>query len=147
MGLDTAYYIPNFITTEEETRLITQIKNVPKPKWTFLKNRSLQNWGGKPHPKGMLSEPLPKWLQFYVDTISALNLYGDDKRKANHVLINQYNPGQGIMPHEDGPLYFPVISTISLGCHTVLNFTKKRQNQQKQFFNLCGTKKPISFKR
>lgn len=44
-GLDTAYYIPNFITTEEETRLITQIKNVPKPKWTFLKNRSLQNWG------------------------------------------------------------------------------------------------------
>ena len=38
-----------------------------------------------------------QWLQFYVDTISALNLYGDDKRKANHVLINQYNPGQGIM--------------------------------------------------
>lgn len=44
-GLDTAYYIPNFITTEEETRLVTQIKKVPKPKWTILKNRSLQNWG------------------------------------------------------------------------------------------------------
>lgn len=25
-------------------------------------------------------------------------------------------------PHEDGPLYFPTVSTISLGSHTVLDF-------------------------
>lgn len=45
-----------------------------------------------------------------------------DKVKANHVLVNEYLPGQGIMPHTDGPLFHPVISTISCGSHTVLRF-------------------------
>lgn len=46
-----------------------------------------------------------------------------DKNAANHVLINEYLPGQGIMPHTDGPLFYPIISTISCGSHTVLEFT------------------------
>ena len=25
-------------------------------------------------------------------------------------------------PHEDGPLYYPTVSTISLGSHTLLDF-------------------------
>ena len=41
---------------------------------------------------------------------------------ANHVLLNEYQPGQGIMPHLDGPLFYPTISTISLGSTTLLNF-------------------------
>lgn len=45
-----------------------------------------------------------------------------DQAKANHVLVNEYLPGQGIMPHTDGPLFYPVISTISCGSHTVLKF-------------------------
>lgn len=28
------------------------------------------------------------------------------------------------MPHEDGPLYYPTVSTISLGSHTLLDFYK-----------------------
>lgn len=42
--------------------------------------------------------------------------------EANHVLVNEYQPGQGIMPHTDGPLFYPVICTISCGSHTVLRF-------------------------
>lgn len=45
-----------------------------------------------------------------------------DKVKANHVLVNEYLPGQGIMPHTDGPLFYPVICTISCGSHTILRF-------------------------
>lgn len=44
---------------------------------------------------------------------------------ANHVLVNEYLPHQGIMPHTDGPLFYPVISTISCGSHTVLRFHEK----------------------
>lgn len=33
----------------------------------------------------------------------------------NHVLINEYLPGQGIMPHKDGGAYYPVVCTVSLG--------------------------------
>ncbi|CAH2060424.1 unnamed protein product, partial [Thlaspi arvense] len=31
----------------------------------------------------------------------------------NHVLINEYHPDQGIMPHQDGPAYFPVVIDFS----------------------------------
>mmetsp|Transcript_45806 Transcript_45806/g.74731 ORF Transcript_45806/g.74731 Transcript_45806/m.74731 type:complete len:157 (+) Transcript_45806:68-538(+) len=40
----------------------------------------------------------------------------------NHCLINEYRPGQGIMPHEDGPLYVPVVATLTVGGNTMLDF-------------------------
>lgn len=45
-----------------------------------------------------------------------------DQIKANHVLVNEYMPGQGIMAHSDGPLFHPIICTISCGSHTILRF-------------------------
>lgn len=56
---DTACYIPNFITEEEEKQIIKHVNNVPQPKWTQLSHRRLQNWGGIPHPKGMIAEEIP----------------------------------------------------------------------------------------
>ncbi|KAM7059626.1 alpha-ketoglutarate-dependent dioxygenase alkB homolog 6 isoform 6-T6 [Molossus nigricans] len=73
----------------------------------------------------MVPERLPLWLQRYVDKVSDLSLFGG--LPANHVLVNQYLPGEGIMPHEDGPLYYPTVSTISLGSHTMLDLYEPRQ--------------------
>nr|XP_056703430.1 alpha-ketoglutarate-dependent dioxygenase alkB homolog 6 [Euleptes europaea] len=115
-----AYYIPDFITETEEVRLLQQVYGAPKPKWTQLSGRRLQNWGGLPHPKGMVPEKLPPWLQTYTDKVSSLGVFGG--KLANHVLVNEYRPGEGIMPHEDGPLYFPTVTTINLGSHTLLDF-------------------------
>lgn len=39
----------------------------------------------------------------------------------NHVLINEYLPGQGIMPHKDGAAYHPVVCTVSLGAPLCLD--------------------------
>ncbi|XP_026934831.1 alpha-ketoglutarate-dependent dioxygenase alkB homolog 6 isoform X8 [Sagmatias obliquidens] len=97
------YYVPDFISKEEEEYLLRQVFNAPKPKWTQLSGRKLQNWaphfpppGGLPHPRGMVPERLPPWLQRYVDKVSDLSLFGG--LPANHVLVNQYLPGEGIMP-------------------------------------------------
>ncbi|KAG9340167.1 hypothetical protein JZ751_021892 [Albula glossodonta] len=103
------YYIPEYITEAEEAYLLQQF---------WFRDRVRQ--GGLPHPKGMLAEKLPDWLQQYAEKISALGTFAG--KTANHVLVNEYNPGQGIMPHEDGPLYYPTVTTISLGSHTVLDF-------------------------
>lgn len=116
----TVYYIPDFISEQEETYLQQQVYKSPKPKWTQLSGRRLQNWGGLPHPKGMLAEKIPDWLQKYCEKISSLGAFGG--KTANHVLVNEYKAGEGIMPHEDGPLYYPTITTISLGSHTLLDF-------------------------
>ncbi|XP_054855406.1 alpha-ketoglutarate-dependent dioxygenase alkB homolog 6 [Eublepharis macularius] len=115
-----AYYIPDFITEAEEGHLLQQVYGAPKPKWIQLSRRRLQNWGGLPHPKGMVLEKLPPWLQAYTDKVSSLGVFGG--KLANHVLVNEYLPGEGIMPHEDGPLYFPTVTTINLGSHTLLDF-------------------------
>ncbi|XP_051525227.1 alpha-ketoglutarate-dependent dioxygenase alkB homolog 6 isoform X2 [Myxocyprinus asiaticus] len=116
----TVYYIPNFITETEEEYLLQQVYRAPKTKWTQLSGRRLQNWGGLPSPKGMLAEKLPDWLLKYTEKISALGAFAG--KSANHVLVNEYKPGEGIMPHEDGPLYHPTVTTISLGSHTLLDF-------------------------
>lgn len=116
----TAYYIPDFISEDEESLLLQQVYAAPKPKWTQLSGRRLQNWGGLPHPKGMLAERIPDWLQAHCDKISLLGAFGG--AMANHVLVNEYKAGEGIMPHEDGPLYQPTVTTVSLGSHTLLDF-------------------------
>ncbi|XP_072472450.1 alpha-ketoglutarate-dependent dioxygenase alkB homolog 6 isoform X5 [Notamacropus eugenii] len=90
------YYVPNFISEQEESQLLRQVYEAPKPKWTQLSGRKLQNWGGLPHPKGMVPEQLPPWLQHWVDSVSSLGLFGG--AQANHVLVNEYQPGEGIMP-------------------------------------------------
>ncbi|XP_030383879.1 alpha-ketoglutarate-dependent dioxygenase alkB homolog 6 [Scaptodrosophila lebanonensis] len=119
----TAMYIPNFITSEEEQRILSHIERTPKPRWTQLLNRRLINYGGVPHPNGMIAEEIPEWLQSYVDKVNNLGVF--ESQNANHVLVNEYLPGQGILPHTDGPLFFPIISTISCGAHTVLEFAKR----------------------
>jgi len=116
------YYVPDFITAEEEQALLRNVYAAPKPKWTQLSNRRLQNWGGLPHPKGMVPEPMPEWLSRICERIGDTGAFEGANLRPNHVLVNEYLPGQGIMPHTDGPLYYPTVTTISLGDSLVLDF-------------------------
>jgi alkylated DNA repair protein alkB family protein 6 len=59
-----------------------------------------------------------------VDKIMKLHVF-DQKQRPNHVLVNEYLPGQGIMPHEDGPVFHSIICTINLNSHTILNLWPK----------------------
>lgn len=43
--------------------------------------------------------------------------------------MNEYTPGQGIFPHEDGSAYHPVVATISLGSHIVLDIYAKKPDE------------------
>lgn len=46
----------------------------------------------------------------------------------SHVLVNCYKPGDGIMPHEDGPEYKPVVAILSLGATAVFRFFEKKRS-------------------
>ena len=39
----------------------------------------------------------------------------------NHVILNKYRPGDGIMPHKDGPAYYPLVCILSLNAGIILN--------------------------
>jgi alkylated DNA repair protein alkB homolog 6 len=61
--------------------------------------------------------------------LDALGVFNDAPHKApNHVLINEYQPGQGIMAHEDGAAYFPLVATVSLGGAIVLDLYEKQRH-------------------
>ncbi|KAG5674435.1 hypothetical protein PVAND_004406 [Polypedilum vanderplanki] len=126
ININTCYYIPNFITESEEKLLLHEINKTPTIRWTQLSNRRLIQIGGVPTNKGMIAEEIPKIYQTYIERINDLNIFKE--HKANHILLNEYLPGQGILPHCDGPLFYPIISTISLGSHTVLEFNKQQND-------------------
>lgn len=125
----TVFYIPNFITDDEESMIIKQVYSAPKPKWTCLSNRRLQDYGGVPHKNGMIPEKIPDWLSIYVERIAGLNVF--DGNKPNHVLVNEYLVKQGIMPHTDGPLFYPTVTTISCGSHTTLEILENDAKREK----------------
>ncbi|KAK6945563.1 Alpha-ketoglutarate-dependent dioxygenase AlkB-like [Dillenia turbinata] len=131
-SLPTTFYIPDFITETEEHQLFTHIYQAPKSKWKSLKNRRLQNWGGIVHEKGLLLQDricaVPPWLTDITERIyKESDLFPS---ALNHVLINEYLPDQGIMPHQDGPAYFPVVAILSLGSPVVMDFSPHSRLRQ-----------------
>ncbi|XP_078437722.1 oxidoreductase [Wolffia australiana] len=119
--LRTLIYVPDFVSGDEEEQLLRHIYEVPSSKWKCLKNRRLQNWGGVVHEMGLLPQELPPWMSRITRRISEVTELFPSP--INHVLVNEYLPNQGIMPHQDGPAYFPVVAILSLGCAAVVDFT------------------------
>lgn len=120
-SVPTIIYIPNFISDAEEDQLVKNIYKAPISKWKTLQNRRLQNWGGLVHEKGLIAQDLPPWLTTITHRIQKETALFPSS--INHVLINEYLPHQGIMPHQDGPAYHPVVSILSLRSPVVMDFT------------------------
>eukprot|EP00759_Apiculatamorpha_spiralis_P028324 PhF_6_TR3078/c0_g1_i1/m.4525/K10768/ALKBH6; alkylated DNA repair protein alkB homolog 6 len=117
-------FLPNFITPEESTQLSTFIFDEnPKFKWTQLRHRRLINLGGIPQPEGMLTEPIPPAFKPLIQRVEQQpNLL---PARTNHILVNEYLPGHGIMAHEDGPLYHPMVVIVSILSGVSLGFRRK----------------------
>ncbi|KAI8936628.1 hypothetical protein NX059_007027 [Plenodomus lindquistii] len=119
------YYMPNFITRAEELSLLQKI---PAQRWTHLTHRRLQA-----HPSiltknnALLAAPLPSYLTNpVVERFREMGIFaGTPHGSPNHVLINEYKPGEGIMPHEDGDAYAGVVATVSLGGALCLDIVSK----------------------
>lgn len=153
----SAYYIPSFITPAEEATILKHINSAPLPTWKALSHRRLQAYPSVlSNSNTLLAAPLPDWLaEPIISRLLNLSLHHhhhhhyqqpSDENDAtppppahehifsnsphgrpNHCLVNEYLPGQGIHPHEDGNAYWPVVATVSLGGHTVLHITPKEK--------------------
>lgn len=101
---------------------------IPAQRWITLSHRRLQA-----HPSTLtknntlLAAPLPAYLINPVMLrFKDLGIFEHTPhRQPNHVLINEYKPGEGIMPHEDGKAYASVVATVSLGATVCLSLTPK----------------------
>lgn len=97
--------------------------------------------GGLPGARDIV-EGLPPLFLRLIDRMMVSNIFPEHQRP-NHVLINEYKDGcgtspwyaphiahvSGLIPHDDGPLYEPVVAVISLGT-AILNYWEKASNGQ-----------------
>ncbi len=117
-------YIPKYISPQEEAGLIGIIDNQP---WITELKRRVQHYGYRYYykhynadggiPLGQLSE----WLQPYC---ARLYQSGAFSAPPDQVIINEYQPGQGISAHVDCvPCFGDTIASLSLGSACVMDFT------------------------
>ncbi|KAG5930422.1 hypothetical protein E4U53_002237 [Claviceps sorghi] len=139
----TAYYIPNFISAEEERLVLDRIAAAPKPRWKQLTHRRLQTWPSDLVQDRLLDAPLPAWLEDPIvgrllslstaattpsashasdAAIVSSHIFSQSPhQRPNHVLINEY-------PRGDGAAYWPVVCTISLGASLCLNLHRSKDD-------------------
>jgi alkylated DNA repair protein alkB family protein 6 len=92
--------------------------------------RALKRYGGEVGSRGLTSEePLPDYFEIICQKLFTDGLFKFNE-KPNHVLLNKYRPGDGIMPHKDGPAYFPFVCIISLNSGIILNIWENIQDVQ-----------------
>ncbi|RVX70579.1 hypothetical protein B0A52_05230 [Exophiala mesophila] len=132
----SCFYVPNFISLDEEQQILDGISRLPESKWTVLTHRRLLSLpsaltGAKSNT--LVAAPMPTYLDPVVARLKQHEYFNETThQEPNHVLINEYKPGQGIMPHVDGPSYSPLTATVSLASHTVLEIYRKNQHGERE---------------
>jgi alkylated DNA repair protein alkB family protein 6 len=115
----------NFLTLSDSLKLSFHLSQKSFD-YTQLRGRRCLPLGGRVTSSGLIPKnDIPAWLHKIFDRIDDMFLRPGGLPKPNHALINVYEPGEGIMAHEDGPAYtrFATILSLSSGC--VFDFVSK----------------------
>lgn len=124
-------YVPEYITFEEQNQLIHAID---KQEWSMKLKRRVQHYGYRyDYKNGSLASAnylgaLPDWAEHI-----ASRLFNDKltEKAFDQLIVNEYQPGQGIISHVDCvPCFGNTIISLSLGSPCLMDFTHS-QTQQK----------------
>ena len=125
------FYIPDVITKANEFQLLESITIgglSANNAWVQLKNRRLQSWGksipGSTAAAAAAEEKLPPWLSNISNALVQSGVF-EKEDLPNHVLINEYETGDGILHHTDGPMYLDIVAILSLNSPCLMTFKRK----------------------
>ena len=133
-------YINDYINLDEQSQLLAIID---QQEWSSKTNRRVQHYGYQyDYKNGAFASAaylgiLPSWAQslvnkFYSDGITA-NIF-------DQLIVNEYQPGQGIVNHTDCiPCFGNTIITLSLGSDCVMEFTHSRTAEKAQILLQPGS--------
>ena len=108
-------YETAFLNPADCDRLLRSINDQP---WLNDLRRQVQHYGWKYDyasrfvTADMRIGPLPDFIR---DVAAKLCQRGWFHRMPDQVIVNEYNPGQGIAPHVDRECFGPAVATLSLG--------------------------------
>jgi len=123
-------YVKNFISSEREQDLITKIDSLP---WQNVLKRRVQHYGYRYDYKlrktteNLYLGPLPDFLEDLAQTLHKDRYIVS---KPDQVIVNEYQPGQGISPHIDCvPCFGDEIISLSLGSGAIMQLTNGEQKE------------------
>ena len=118
-------YISDYIDSARESELLEIIDAQP---WLDDLKRRVQHYGYKYDYKArsidssMFLGPLPNWAASLAEKLHSDGLF---PQMADQLIVNEYEPGQGISPHVDcEPCFDNTIASITLSSGCTMNFTK-----------------------
>lgn len=124
-------YIPDFVSEEEQTELL---KVIDSQIWLSDLKRKTQHYGYKyDYTKKTVDSslklgPLPDWLHTYTDRLVKRGIFSSN---IDQVIVNQYQPGQGIGRHIDCvPCFGPIIASLSLNSTCLMEFEHLPSNKK-----------------
>ncbi|HAX80653.1 MAG TPA: alpha-ketoglutarate-dependent dioxygenase AlkB [Cyanobacteria bacterium UBA11372] len=124
-------YIPEYINPSQAEQLLLIID---QQIWSSQLKRSVQHYGYKYDYKKRLVDPsmnlgaLPNWAQ---DLAQRFYLEGLTEKIPDQVIVNEYQPGQGIANHIDCvPCFGNTIISLSLGGTCVMEFTRVKTKEK-----------------
>jgi alkylated DNA repair protein alkB family protein 6 len=98
-GLPSISYVPDYLSADQEAALMAAAtRGGAGARWTVVSGRRLQAHGGAIGPKGsLIATPLPAWLAPLAARLARETGAFGGGAPPNHVLVNAYLPGEGIM--------------------------------------------------
>jgi alkylated DNA repair dioxygenase AlkB len=119
-------YLPDFIAPRLQARLLELIDGSP---WLDDLKRRVQHYGYRYDYKSRRIDrtqylgPLPSWCEYYAEQFHAAGYFVD--APPDQVIVNEYEPGQGIAPHIDcTPCFDDTVISISLGSACIMNLSR-----------------------
>lgn len=135
------YYIPNYLTDEEHSRILRYLKS--SHLWKHVGNKNSRKviqfgYSYSYDRTGIKKiQDVPKYLSELVDKDRINKYLVDDvffkQNNMEQLIINKYTHGQGIFDHIDHIKYFgSVIICITIGSGVIINF--KNDNIKKKIY-------------
>jgi alkylated DNA repair dioxygenase AlkB len=126
-----------WIAAEAESRLLAIIDEHP---WSNELKRRVQHYGWQydyraraVHPEMYLG-PLPAWAQPLANRLQAEGYF---QEAPDQLIVNEYQPGQGIALHTDcEPCFTSTVVSLSLAAPVAMEVAPKTSPRQKQSFEL-----------
>jgi alkylated DNA repair dioxygenase AlkB len=123
--------IDDFVSVGRERELLSYIDSAP---WLLDLRRRVQHCGWRYDYKARrvtadaLLGALPDWLQPEVGALCGRGFFDP---APDQVIVNEYEPGQGIAPHIDCvPCFGPTIASLSLGGTAEIQFENRATSER-----------------
>lgn len=122
-------YITEFISTQEEQTLLDKIDAEP---WLNDLQRRVQHYGYRYDYKSRRINDedhigaLPSWVDEIIDRLMVKNIF---KERPDQMIVNEYEPGQGIAPHTDRDCFGPTLASLSLGSACIMHLQHDKDSK------------------